>query len=119
MKLFLDENIHRKYARRLLRLFPGSIYAGENERFRGWTDREIYALLVSRPYTLVTGDMDFTNKILFPPGPTGGIVVIRPKGMTAAMAHEKLLLFLSSSRPEALKGSLTVLSKATIRTRAG
>ncbi len=119
MKLFLDENIHRKYARRLVGQFPGSIHAAENERFRGCTDREIYAFLVGKLYTLVTGDMDFANKVMFPPGPTGGIVVIRPKGMTAAMAHRKLLMFLSAAHPGTLRGSLTVLSKSAIRTRPG
>jgi predicted nuclease of predicted toxin-antitoxin system len=62
VKLFLDENIPQDDAERLLLKFPGSIYAREDNRFGGRSDREIYDFLRDKSYVLVSNDSDFSNK---------------------------------------------------------
>lgn len=117
MKFFLDENFPNLYAKRFLKRYPDSIYAREDKRFQGKDDDAIYKHLCGRQEVLVTFDSDFSNKVRFPSGPTGGIIVIRSKGMTEEAAFRKLLMFLSVLRPGTLKGKLTILKKASIRTR--
>jgi hypothetical protein len=115
VRLFLDENIPPVVARRLLTLFPGSIHALSDDRFRGYKNGSIYKFLVAHPtHLMVTLDLHFANRLRYPPGPTGGIVVIRMKGMTVSTAYRRLLMILSSRTT--LKGRLSILSRRKVRT---
>lgn len=117
MKFLLDENVPGFLAKKFIKRYPDSIYVREDNRLQGKSDEEIYKYLCGKQRILVSFDSDFSNKMIFPPGPTGGIIVIRSKGIKEVAAVEKLLMFLSVMRPGSLKGTLTILKKASIRTR--
>lgn len=117
MKLFLDENIPPVVARRLLKRFPGSVHALSDDRFRGYKNGSIYRFLTAHPaYLLVTLDKHFSNRLRYPPAPTGGIIVIRMQGMAVSTAYRRLLVILAART--SLKGRLSILSRRKIRTAA-
>ena len=79
MKLFFDENFDGEISRRLCRKFPGSIYAGDDERFKGLKNGELFAFLSGKEYVLVSEDKHFLKETVYPAEKTGGIVVVPEK----------------------------------------
>ncbi len=117
MKFLIDENIPRRIARFLHEHYPGSISAAEDSRFQGRGDDVLYKYLRGRSFVLVSFDSDFSNILRFPPSGTNGIIVVRPKGMNVTATTEKLSAFLSSLTSGLPKGSLTIITKKTVRTK--
>jgi len=77
VKFKLDENVD-------LRLVP-LVEAGgydvdtvQGEGLSGADDNSIYDACISADRILLTLDLDFSNPMRFPPGPTQGIIIVRP-----------------------------------------
>lgn len=117
MKIFVDVNIPRRAAHKVLLRYPGSIYALEHTRFRTMADAEIYRFVVEKRYVLLTHDKDFSNILKFPPNRTPGIIVVREDGLKEATMRRRLFLFLESTDLRSLRGVLTVFSARSIRKR--
>jgi predicted nuclease of predicted toxin-antitoxin system len=117
LKIFVDDNIPRRTALKILQRHPGSMYALEHPRFRTMADAEIFRFVVEKRYVLLTHDKDFSNILKFPPGGTPGIIVVREDGLKEATMRRRLFLFLESTNLRALQGMLTVFSARSIRKR--
>ena len=117
MKFLIDENVPRRIARSLHEQYPGSIYAAEDSRFQGRGDDVLFKFLRGSSFVLVSFDSDFSNILRFPPSGTSGIIVVKPKGMNVTATIEKLSAFLSSLTSGLPKGSLTIITKKTVRTK--
>jgi len=117
VKFLVDENVPGRIVKIILQRYPGSISVAVDSRFRGCRDDALHGFLLGNPYSLLTFDADFANILRFPPGGTKGIVVVRPKGMTVDASKERVLPFLSAATDKSLTGSLTIITRKSIRTK--
>jgi hypothetical protein len=117
VKFLVDENVPGRIVKVLLHRYPGSISVAVDSRFHGCPDDVLYGFLLVNPYSFFTFDADFANILRFPPGGTKGIVVVRPKGMTVDASKERVFFFFSAATDKLLPGSLTIITKKSIRTK--
>ncbi len=117
MKFFVDVNIPRRTARKVLLRYPGSIFAMEHARFQTMDDAEIYRFVIANRYVLLTHDMDFSNILKYPPNGTLGIIVVREDGLKEATMRRRFFLYIESATSRTLQGVLTVFSAKSIRQR--
>lgn len=66
---------------------------------------------------LLTNDKGFCDVLRYPPDSHAGIIVLRITAATEPLVHSVLLRLLSSYQPEALRGSLAVVSASKYRVR--
>jgi predicted nuclease of predicted toxin-antitoxin system len=65
------------------------------ESLQGASDRQLYKVCCTEQRCLVTLDLDFANPLRFPPGKSGGIVVIRvPRNPSLTMLEHFVLQIL-------------------------
>ena len=79
MKLKLDENIGHRIAA-LFRVAGHDAVTVKGQGLSGHPDRRIFDECQQEGRCLVTLDLDFANPLLFKPGVTSGIAVIRLPG---------------------------------------
>lgn len=114
MKLKLDENID-------VRLAPDIAEAGHDvetvldEGFGGRTDEDIYRHCLEERRTIVSLDKDFASPIRFPPGPSAGIVVLRPSRPTLPLVRSILAEAIARLVGEDLAGKLWIVEFGRIR----
>jgi predicted nuclease of predicted toxin-antitoxin system len=114
MRFKLDECVDVK----LKRLFEAADHDAEtvlSEEVAGAADRTLYDLCLREKRTLVTQDMDFSNRFILDPIPTEGIVVLRnPSQLLTDLAvlMEEAIGHISTEKPA---GHLWVVGKSGIR----
>ncbi len=114
MKFKLDENLDS-------RLVPLLAEAGHDaetvlsERLAGSRDQVIDQVCVAEGRTLITLDMDFANPFRFPPGPTEGIIVMRPPRPVVSVIRATLLSVIALLKSNPLRGSLWIVEPDRIR----
>ena len=85
------------------------------EGLAGADDDAVYDACRREQRTLVTLDLDFSNPLRFPPGPTEGIVVVRPPRNVLPMIRSTLASALPDLRSRSLKGKLWIVESGRIR----
>ena len=100
MKLKLDENLGRRWAKQL-RDAGHDVHTIWDEQLSGASDPEVLAAAVDEARALVTIDLDFANPIRFPPSTTAGIAVLRLRDRTGRHDIDALI----SRFIQALEGS--------------
>jgi predicted nuclease of predicted toxin-antitoxin system len=114
MKLKLDENFD-------VRIAPMFTDQGHDvdtvlaEGLAGGTDEQIYAECRKAARTLVTLDLDFSNPFRFPPGPTQGIVVVRPPRPVLSAIRATMLSVLPELQTRSLAGKTWIVEPGRIR----
>jgi predicted nuclease of predicted toxin-antitoxin system len=93
MKFKLDEN----FGTRTQRTFENAgydVHTVYQESLQGSSDRHLYEICCQEQRCLVTLDLDFADVTRFPPGQTGGIVVIRvPRNPTISLLETLIKQF--------------------------
>ena len=114
MKFKLDENLDP-------RLVPLVAEGGDDvetvvaEGMGGSRDDAIYRACRETGRTLVTLDLDFSNPLRFPPGPTEGIVILRPPRAVLPLIRATLMSALPELKSKTLRGKLWIAEPARIR----
>ncbi|MCL4545806.1 MAG: DUF5615 family PIN-like protein [Chloroflexi bacterium] len=79
MNVKLDENLGVRTSQVFLDA-GHDVQTVRDEQLQGRPDEVIYDVCRLERRCLVTLDLDFSNVLRFPPGPTAGIAVLRPSG---------------------------------------
>lgn len=114
MKLKLDENLD-------VRLVPLAAEAGHDvtavllEGLSGRTDEMIYGTCLREGRTLITLDLDFANPVRFPPGPTQGIVVLRPPRPGLGLIRTVFAAAIRQLKADSPRGVLWIAEPGRIR----
>ena len=114
MKFKLDENLDP-------RLIPLVGEGGHDvdtvlgEGMGGARDEGVYRTCRETGRTLITLDLDFSNPLRFPPGPTEGIVILRPPRPVLTQIRATLLSVLPELKSRTLRGKLWIAEPARIR----
>jgi predicted nuclease of predicted toxin-antitoxin system len=117
LKLFFDENFDGEISRRLCRKFPGSIYAGDDNRFKGLKNGQLFSFLSGKAYVFVSEDKHFLKETVYPAENTGGIVVVRKKNMSPGAIYNRLNKLFTETPLRTFKGRLVVIRKNGMRVR--
>jgi predicted nuclease of predicted toxin-antitoxin system len=81
----------------------------------GQPDRTIYEACREEHRVLITLDLDFADPLRFPPGPTEGIVVIRPHRPVLSLIRATLTGALPRLKATLLSGKLWIVDPGRIR----
>jgi hypothetical protein len=114
MRFKLDENLD-------LRLAPLLAEGGHDvetvlrEGLSGRSDETVYQVCLKEGRTLVTLDLDFANPMRFPPGPSEGMVVVRPPRPVLGMICSTLTGALGQLKTGRVKGMLWIVEPGRIR----
>jgi len=114
MRLKLDENFD-------IRLVPLIAEGGHDvdtvrgQGLSGHPAGAIYEECRKAGRALITLDLDFSNPLRFPPGPTRGIIVLRPPRPALPLIRATLASALSDLKSRALKGKLWIVEPGRIR----
>ncbi len=114
MRFKLDENFDLRLVS-LVAEGGHDVDTALGERLAGTSDEAIYAACRGASRTLITLDLDFSNPFRFPPGPTEGIVVLRPPRPTLSLIRVTLATVLPDLTSRILKGKLLIAEPARIR----
>lgn len=83
---------------------------------RGRPDREVAARALDEARVILSADMDFSNRLAFPPGSHVGVVVLRvPDERNSARRAERLADGLEDAGEAALAGAIVVIEAARCR----
>lgn len=84
----------------------------------GHTDREVFERAQSLSAVVLSGDSDFANILLFPPGSHAGIVVSRiPDDVSTDAFNRKLLAGIKQLSEGDVRGALVIIEIGQIRIR--
>jgi predicted nuclease of predicted toxin-antitoxin system len=117
MNFFLDANI--PYA--VLEMFKECKLEAVHARDVGMAraaDKEIAAYATRERSILITKDLEFANRLLFPPESHFGVIIVRyPSTFTAARFAKALKEFIASVDATLLDGAATIVKLGTYRMR--
>ena len=114
MRFKLDENIDPG----LVPLLEQSGHDADTvlgEKLSGHSDIDVYEACLRGGRALITLDLDFANPIRFPPGPTEGLIVIRPPRPVLSLIRSTLVSLLPELQTRPLNGSLWIAEPGRIR----
>lgn len=114
MQFKLDENL----GSRLVPVFEEHGHTVDtvmDEGLCGARDTLIYKACLQESRTLVTLDLDFSDPNRFPPGPTNGIVILRPKRPLMSLIQGLLKEALRALATEEITGSIWIVEPGRIR----
>ena len=114
MKFKLDENFDLRLAA-VLAEGGHDVDTVRDEQLSGSDDETIYQTCRTEDRVLITLDLDFSNPLRFPPGPTEGIVVVRPPRPTLPMVRATLKSALAQIKSGNLKGALWIVEPGRVR----
>ena len=114
MKLKLDENIDRRLAQ-LCAEGEDEADTVFDEELSGKSDEAIDEACVEHGKTLITLDLDFSNPLRFPLGPTVGIIVVRPPRPVLRQIRAVLVAALPELKSRVLAGKLWIAEPGRIR----
>ena len=114
MKFKLDENIDSRLIP-LMQTGGDAVDTVTDEQLSGADDYTIYDTCLRDGRILVTLDLDFSNPMLFPPGPTEGIIVVRPPRPILAQMQATLAAALPELKNRHLGGKLWIVEPGRIR----
>ena len=115
MNIKLNENL----GVRTLQVFLDAehdVQTVRDEQLQGQPDEVLYHVCRIERRCLVTLDMDFSNVLRFPPGPTAGIAVLKPRreiSLTLLVSLAQRLVALLATRP--ITGQLWIIETDRIR----
>ncbi len=115
MRFKLDEN----FGTRTQRLFVEAghdVHTVRHELLQGASDEQLYRVCCAEKRCLVTFDLDFANPLRFPPGKSGGIVVIRvPRNPSLTLLEDLVEQTLTMVAQTAVSGQLWVVEPGHVR----
>lgn len=115
MKFKLDENLGTRTGN----LFLAQGYQVETVRGEGLggrPDQDLYEACCAEGRCLVSLDLDFSDVTRFPPGPTGGIVVMRvPRNPTLALLENMVKQFFRMLSQGSVQKQLWIIEPGRIR----
>ena len=115
MRAKLDENLGRNCAR-LLETAGHDVATVRGQGMSSWPDRDVLAACVRERRTLVTLDLDFSNPLLFPPGKTAGVVVLRlPSPMTRSGLENAIRTLDGALKTGSVEGKLWIVQPGAVR----
>lgn len=114
MKFKLDENIDSRLIP-LVQKGGDDVDTVRDERLSGADDRTIYDACVRDGRILLTLDLDFSNPTRFPPGPTEGIIIVRPPRPILPQIQATLAAALPDLKKRRLAGKLWIVEPGRIR----
>lgn len=110
----LDENLDLRLAA-ILAVGDDTADTVLDEGLSGESDDRLYEQCRNGGQVLVTLDLDFSNPLRFPPGPTQGIVVVRPPRQTVPAIRATLVSALPDLRRQWVAGRLWIVEPGRIR----
>ncbi len=114
MKFKLDENVDTRLIP-LVQRGGHDVDTVRGEGLAGADDHAIYDACVREGRILVTLDLDFSNPIRFPPGPTEGIIIVRPPRPILPQVEATLVSTLPELKKRSLRGKLWIIEPGRIR----
>ncbi|MCS7282831.1 MAG: DUF5615 family PIN-like protein [Anaerolineae bacterium] len=116
MRLLLDQNL-RVQTKEFPRQLGYDVVDTRDSGLSRATDREIAEAAMREDRIIVTYNSDFGDVRDFPPGSYPGVIRLRVHPQTDEVLHPRLAEFLSSVKPEQLRGALVVLDNVKARIR--
>jgi predicted nuclease of predicted toxin-antitoxin system len=117
LRFLVDEDLPRSTAT-VLREAGYDAYDVRELGLSGSTDQEVFEQAQSLSAAVLTGDSDFANILLFPPGTHHGIVVSRiPDELSTDALNRELLAGISQLGENELHGALVIVEVGQIRIR--
>jgi hypothetical protein len=114
MRFKLDENFDPRLAP-LVAEGGHEVDTVRGEGMSGSKDEALYRACVESGRTLITLDLDFSNPLRFPPGPTEGIIVVRPPRPVFSLIHATLAVALPDLKSKPLRGKLWIVEPGRLR----
>ena len=114
MIFFIDENISRRIAERLVR--DGHTIVHGQDVALGKPDTDVLALAQSLGAIVVTEDTDFGDLVMRLHLPSAGVILLRLSGMARAIQPDFIAQAIAANAP-ALLNSFTVISPSSVRSR--
>ncbi len=115
MRFKLDEN----FGTRTQRLFVEAghdVHTVRYESLQGASDRQLYKVCCAEQRCLVTLDLDFANPLRFPPGKSGGIVVIRAsRNPSLTLLEDLIVQVLEFIAQATVAGQLWIVEPGRVR----
>jgi len=114
----IDESLPRAVTRALVAAGHDVVDA-RDVGLRGATDDAIAARARETSSLVVSGDLDFSNALRFPPGTHPGIVVVRlPDVITPADMAARIVAAIAAVGAD-LKGAITIVEATRVRVFGG
>ena len=117
LRFLIDEDLPRSTARMLRE----AGYEADDIRdlgLSGHSDRQIFEEAQLRTAALLSGDSDFANILLFPPGTHAGILVSRiPDSLPTDSLNRQLLAAIRHLSEDEVRGALVMIEVGRIRIR--
>ncbi len=114
MKFKLDENVDTRLIP-LVQKGGHDVDTIRGEGLAGADDHAIYDACVRDGRILVTLDLDFSNPMRFPPGPTEGIIIVRPVRPVLPQIQATIASTLPELKKRPLEGKLWIIEPGRIR----
>lgn len=117
LKFVIDEDMPRSTAKVLIE--NGFVCLDIRDYgLRGKTDEEIFEFAQKEKAILLTGDMGFSNIILFPPGTHHGILIVHfPTEVSTSELNKHISSAIRELSEKDLEGNLVILEPGRIRIR--
>ena len=115
MRLFADHCIPTDLVE-TLRTFGLSVERASDVGLAQAADDALFTYASKTGRVLLTSDRDFGNMIRFDVARTSGIVIVELEHVTRARLCRRVHEFFRDTRPESLRGRLTLLQPHRIRT---
>ncbi len=115
MKFKLDENFGTR-TQHLFKEAGYDVHTVREESIQGTSDENLYAVCCKEDRCLVTLDLDFSDVTRFPPGKSGGIIVIRvPRNPSLSLLEMLIKQLLQSVAQIDIKKQLLIVEAGRIR----
>ncbi len=117
MNAVIDEDLHRSL-KPILESLGFVVFDVRDHGLRGKSDNSILNFAQNKQAVLFTGDLDFSNILVFPPGTHCGIVILRfPNILSTTVVNHQLLTLLPKLQPGDYQGNIVIVSPDQIRLR--
>jgi predicted nuclease of predicted toxin-antitoxin system len=115
VKFKLDENLGTR-AQSVFESAGHDVHTVRQQALAGASDQHLYAVCCREARCLVTLDLDFADVTRFPPGQSGGIVVIRlPRNPSLPLLEQLVRQFLQALDQMPLDRNLWIVEVGRIR----
>jgi len=114
MRLKLDENMDVRLAV-VARNSGHSVETVLSQGLSGQEDGVVYDVCLEEERTLITMDLDFANPVRFPPGPTAGVIVLRPPRPVLGLIRAALSVALAQLDRMSPQGALWIAEPGRVR----
>ncbi len=116
MKMFANENLFDPIID-YMRSLGHDVLSIREAGLCGISDDEVYQLACKEKRVIITMDKDFSRMFRFPPGPCGGIIVVKIYRRTVDETFKMFKKYYKSIKEEDIRENLIIITPEGVRIR--